>query len=94
VVEVAAVERQPGSYLVRSGDSLWSIAERLLPGASVTEVDAAWRRIHRANRRLIGPDPDLIIAGTALRLPPMTSGPHHLDGPGVLGAPHERKDAS
>lgn len=63
------VEPGDDTYLVRPGDSLWSIAEQLRPGAGARRIDAAWRRIHRANRGVIGPDPDLILPGTTLRLP-------------------------
>lgn len=57
---------------VRAGDSLWSIAAaQLPPGASAGDVDAAWRRIAAANTEVLGPDPDLIFPGTALRLPPL-----------------------
>ncbi|WP_435768873.1 LysM peptidoglycan-binding domain-containing protein [Nocardioides sp. SYSU DS0651] len=56
---------------VRAGDSLWSIAARHLgPTAGVPEVAAYWRRIHRLNADLIGPDPDLVVPGQQLRLPP------------------------
>lgn len=53
---------------VRQGDSLWSISERRLSRPSVARVDAAWRLLHRTNRRVIGPDPDLIHPGLRLRL--------------------------
>jgi LysM domain len=76
---VAAVEPRRSTYVVRPGDSLWGIAKRLVPGADDTRTDAAWRRIHRANRDLVGPDPDLIIPGTTLRLPPHLAPPHRKD---------------
>ncbi len=58
------------SYTVQAGDCLWSIAERLLPaGASVAEVEAEVARLWRLNAARIGTgDPNLIYAGTALRL--------------------------
>ncbi|MGZ4500130.1 MAG: LysM peptidoglycan-binding domain-containing protein [Nocardioidaceae bacterium] len=58
-----------GSVRVRPGDSLWTIAARLLPDATDAAVGAAWRAIARANADRIGPDPDLIYPGTLLRLP-------------------------
>jgi len=91
---VAAVDPPRRSYVVRPGDCLWSIAERLVPDADAAVVDAAWRRVHHANRRIVGPDPDLILPGTTLRIPPLEPGPHHHDRPGELGAQHHRKDAS
>lgn len=58
----------PASYVVRTGDSLWSIA-RDHPGDSGS-VDQRWRAIWMANRDVVGDDPDLIFPGQALRLPP------------------------
>lgn len=56
---------------VRPGDSLWTLAAADLgPEASPAEVDRHWHRIHRLNRPLLGPDPDLIHPGQQLRLPP------------------------
>jgi len=56
---------------VRPGDSLWSIAEqRLGPRASVVEIVDYWHRIHDRNADVIGPDPDLILPGQLLELPP------------------------
>lgn len=60
------------SVRVRPGDSLWAIAEeRLGPRATVVEVAAYWQRIHARNRSAIGPDPDLILPGQLLELPPV-----------------------
>ena len=58
------------SYTVQTGDCLWSIAERLLPaGAGVAEVEAEVARLWRLNAaRISSGDPNLIYAGTALRL--------------------------
>lgn len=56
-----------GTYVVRAGDSLWSIA-RAHPEAA-TSIDGRWRAIWRANRDVVGDDPDLIIPGQVLRLP-------------------------
>ena len=61
----------PARHTVRDGDSLWSIAERLLPGrTSPAAVDQRWRELYRINRHGVGADPDLIHAGDRLRLPP------------------------
>lgn len=55
---------------VRTGDTLWSLAESTLhPGADDTRVTTRWQRIHAANRHRIGPDPDLIVPGLRLLLP-------------------------
>ncbi len=63
------------TVLVRPGDSLWRITERLLPAsAPAATVDRGWRRIARANAPTV-PDPDLIRPGTRLRVPPLTVHP-------------------
>jgi nucleoid-associated protein YgaU len=57
--------------VVRRDDTLWDIAARHLgPGASAAEIAAEWPRWHRANRDLVGPDPDLIRPGQRLTPPP------------------------
>lgn len=59
------------SYVVKPGDSLWRIASRLL-GSNATnpQIDAAWRRIYKANATAIGSNPSLIHPGLELTLPP------------------------
>lgn len=59
-----------GSYTVRRGDTLWSIAEQLLGTDDPGSVARYWPKIHRANRDVIGPDPSLIYPGQVLHLPP------------------------
>jgi LysM repeat protein len=48
-------------YVVRSGDTLSGIAARFA-------VRGGWPALYAANRRAIGPDPDIIRAGTVLVL--------------------------
>jgi nucleoid-associated protein YgaU len=61
----------PAMVRVRAGDSLWSIAEeRLGPHASVAELADYWHRIYDRNVDMIGPDPDLILPGQPLEVPP------------------------
>ena len=56
--------------VVQTGDSLWTIAARLLgPGASDAEIAAEWPRWYEANRDVIGEDADLIMPGTELSPP-------------------------
>lgn len=56
--------------VVRSGDTLWGLAERSLPeGASPADVAAAWPRWYRANHAVIGDDPDLLRPGQHLVAP-------------------------
>ena len=67
----------PDTYVVRPGDSLWSIA-RAHPGATGSgSVERRWRAIWQANRDLVGDDPDLILPGQALRLPDGTDHDRH-----------------
>ncbi|MFF5001453.1 transglycosylase family protein [Streptomyces phaeochromogenes] len=48
-----------GSYAVRSGDSLWGIADSL-------GVEGGWRALYAENKEAIGGDPDFIIPGQSL----------------------------
>ena len=57
------------SVTVRHGDSLWSLAEDLLPHAGNEEIDRAWRALYAANRPTLGHDPDVVHPGTSLRIP-------------------------
>lgn len=60
----------PRQVVVGPGDTLWSLARSTLPPtADADTVDRRWRDIYRANRRLVGPDPDLILPGQRLVLP-------------------------
>lgn len=69
-VTPAAAEQTSSTYVVRPGDSLSSIA-LAHPGAG--SLDERWRAIWRANRDVVGDDPDLILPGQALRLPTIHS---------------------
>jgi nucleoid-associated protein YgaU len=64
----------PTTVTVAVNDSLWKIAKaRLGAGASDVEIDAYSRRLYEANRALIGDDPDIIMPGVVLQLPPLGS---------------------
>lgn len=58
------------SYVVKSGDCLWHIAEALLPGdATDAQIAAEVARLWKLNEATIGTgDPSLIYAGMKLRL--------------------------
>ena len=59
-----------GTYRVRPGDSLWSIAAAHLgEHASTEEVARAWPEWHRANRPQLGANPHLIHPGQLLHVP-------------------------
>jgi nucleoid-associated protein YgaU len=51
-------------YVVQPGDTLRSIADQEYGDA------ALWPRIYQANRDVIGADPDNLVAGTTLQIPP------------------------
>ncbi|MEZ3181492.1 transglycosylase family protein [Streptomyces pimonensis] len=50
-----------GSYTVRTGDSLSSIAGSL-------ELDGGWRSLYAENEQVVGADPDLILPGQELEV--------------------------
>lgn len=64
--------RTPGRHTVVPDDTLWGIAATHLqqPVRSASNIHRYWQRIYRANRPVIGPDPDLIHPGTRLVVPP------------------------
>ncbi len=58
------------SVVVRSGDSLWRLAEHeVRTRATDRQVSEGWHAIYRRNRGVIGPDPDLIHPGQVLKIP-------------------------
>jgi dipeptidyl aminopeptidase/acylaminoacyl peptidase len=64
-------DRPERTVIVKPGDSLWSISEqRLAPEASPQRVYDYTYQMYALNRKIIGPDPDLIFAGQRLSLPP------------------------
>jgi len=62
--------RPGGAYVVRPGDSLWSIASRLAPEDSNSELAALVARLWSLNADAVASaDPDVITPGLRLRLP-------------------------
>ncbi|MFD8395863.1 transglycosylase family protein [Streptomyces sp. NPDC059680] len=56
-------DRRPGtSYTVHVGDTLSSVARQ-------AAVFGGWQRLYDANRKAIGPDPDVIYPGQRLTVP-------------------------
>src|SRR5580693_9058023 len=55
-------KRPAARYVVQPGDTLSGIAARFA-------VRGGWPALYAANRRVIGPDPDVVRAGTVLVLP-------------------------
>ena len=68
--QVESKSQDSKTYTVKSGDSLWTIAQTQIVGkdASVDDIDKAWREIWRANRDVIGDNPSLIRPGQKISL--------------------------
>ncbi len=66
--------------VVAPGDSLWSIAATHLRHPGPARVAASWPRWYAANRAVIGPDPDHIVAGQVLDTPPNHAAAHPEEG--------------
>ncbi|WP_411099356.1 lytic transglycosylase [Streptomyces sp. x-45] len=54
-----AREAGDGRYVVRTGDSLWAIADSL-------DVDGGWHALYADNEAVVGADPDHILPGQTL----------------------------
>ncbi|MFF2511485.1 transglycosylase family protein [Streptomyces sp. NPDC058086] len=48
-----------GSYVVRAGDNLWTIADAL-------DLEGGWAELYDANKKTVGADPNLILPGQSL----------------------------
>ena len=61
-----------GGYTVESGDTLWDIAAaHLVPAErSAAAIHRYWQQVYRANRSVVGADPDVIHPGTRLDVIP------------------------
>jgi nucleoid-associated protein YgaU len=81
-VRVVPATRAPSrvSVTVGAGDSLWSIAEDLLPNATDAELLEAVHVLHRHNRDQLD-DPDLLHPGQCLRVPPVLAHHHRQEQP-------------
>lgn len=66
---VSAPGRHEPTVVVRRGDCLWTIASRRLDRPTAAHIASAWPRWWRTNRRVLGPDPNLIRPGQQLRPP-------------------------
>lgn len=66
------IVRAATTVTVTSGDTLWGIAADHLPDrSSAADIADSCARWYAANRRAVGPDPDLILPGQILT-PPTT----------------------
>jgi Tfp pilus assembly protein FimV len=61
-----------GGYTVEAGDTLWDIAAAHLEPAerSGAAIHRYWQQVYRANRSVVGADPDVIHSGTTLDVIP------------------------
>jgi hypothetical protein len=87
-ITAAQVAAGPAAtWTVRPGDTLSAIAATLaLPGG--------WQALYAANRRVVGPDPDLIRAGIILVTPgPARTAAAHKKAPASAGAGSDRQQA-
>jgi LysM repeat protein len=71
----AGPAQQAARWTVRPGDTLSAIADAL-------GVPGGWQALYAANRQAVGPDPDLIRAGTVLALPGAGSTVRYTVAPG------------
>lgn len=68
--------------VVRPGQSLWTIADGLLPApATDAQITRAWQHLAQANASVIGADPDLILPGTRLVVPDLDASPLREEAP-------------
>lgn len=56
-------------HRVRPGETLWGIASRRSRSARPIDILRLSNEIYRLNKKVIGPDPDLILPGQLLELP-------------------------
>jgi nucleoid-associated protein YgaU len=59
-----------GVYVVKSGDTLWSIAGQVLRTNDASLIASYWPKLYRLNQELVGSNPNLINPGQVLRIPP------------------------
>lgn len=70
--KAAQGHRAAGDYIVEAGDTLWDIAAvHLVPAErSAATIHRYWRQVYRANRPVVGADPDVIHPGARLDVVP------------------------
>jgi hypothetical protein len=63
---------EASDHTVEAGDTLWDIAAaNLVPAErSAATIHRYWQQVYRANRQVVGADPDLIHPGTRLHVVP------------------------
>jgi len=56
-------------HTVVGGDTLWTLAARLVKSGDVGKINVVWHRIYQANTPPLGSNPSLLPVGTKLCLP-------------------------
>lgn len=56
-------------HTVVAGDTLWSLAARMVKSNDTGKITAVWHRIYKENTPPLGSDPSLLPVGTKLCLP-------------------------
>lgn len=57
------------THTVVAGDSLWTLAAKIVKSNDTAKINVEWHRIYRANTPPLGPNPSLLPVGTKLCLP-------------------------
>lgn len=77
--------RSEQTVTVKQGNTLWSIAAATLKTNRADRIAGYWPLIYRANRPVIGSDPDLIMPGQVLALPHSDGRPDARSNPSPSG---------
>jgi LysM repeat protein len=91
---ISAKERKRAeqTVTVEHGNTLWSIAAATLKTKRAGRIAGYWPRIYRANRAVIGPDPNFIMPGQVLALPSSQGRPDVRSNPSPSGDRASRRD--
>jgi len=57
------------SHRVAAGDTLWTLAARVVGSSATGRITVAWHRLYAANRAVVGADPSILRVGLSLCVP-------------------------